>query len=176
MKLPIEKSPLPTKVNGQWDWHKRYFDVGDEITWFSILDDGWNKSIVTKIKANQFGRVSYYPDKGAKIVLMEDVKRAVNMTTPHQPQPNQPTELQTPRTDAVENHIEATEPTRLACYRALLEWTKQLERELLSAAKRLEEVEQENKELEFQIKALQTYGCKGTAPQYPPSYYDDDRA
>lgn len=72
---PPDKTPLPTK-HGSWSWHKRYFDVGDPITFKTSQSIELVTGKVAEIQTNKFGRVSYRSDKGV-LILMEDVRRAM---------------------------------------------------------------------------------------------------
>jgi hypothetical protein len=51
------KSPFPK--GGCWSWGQRYFDVGDSIKWLNS-DGEVRTGKVSRIKKNNFGRISYY--------------------------------------------------------------------------------------------------------------------
>lgn len=74
--LPPDKVPLPT--DGVWHWRKRYFDVGDAIKFRNIGEQQDQHGIVTAIKMNNKGRVSYFVKD--RFVLTEDVSRAARGT------------------------------------------------------------------------------------------------
>ncbi len=73
-QIPEEKTP-PPEPNAPWHWKKRYYDVGDPITWKHWAKDCNDVGMVTGIKINQMGRVSYWVNR--QLVLIEDVGRAV---------------------------------------------------------------------------------------------------
>lgn len=72
---PADKTPFP-KRGQHWHWRKRYFDVGDHITWIPMGCKHAKTGTVTAIKCNYKGRVSYW--SGGHLILLEEVRRAID--------------------------------------------------------------------------------------------------
>lgn len=70
MKLP-PKSPFPIEP-GHEGWLRRYFDVGDTITWRPLGTHNHLTDTVIKVKKNNYGRISYVT-KYQKLVFTEEI-------------------------------------------------------------------------------------------------------
>ena len=78
MTLP-KKSDRPRPNSRTWDRHKRYFDVGDRIEWKSPNDGELKAGVISGIKVNKFGRVSYYC--GGELIFLEEIREALRRKT-----------------------------------------------------------------------------------------------
>lgn len=73
----MKKIPsLSEKPKRDWWYNKRYFNVGEKITYVD-LHDIRKTTKVKKIKVNSFGRVSYDGEDGS-LIFTEDIIKVIS--------------------------------------------------------------------------------------------------